>query len=969
MRLIASSDGATQTLLAIGGIRARRTLADDNPSLDTRRRQLVRLRSDEPPIEPTIEPGTPWRIARNSGIRQTSELGETSSFAWDSSADLPGGGTVSLRAVAADERVGAFAPVPAPLELLSGFLPSDDEDPLQLAPECTVPRDVLVTDLDGDEFPDVVTSDNRLSVFRGTRFGFQPPESLLPAADCFSGNSGVPYLPAYLDAADLDGDGDQDVVVGCRDEGFPSPNSSQNGIVVCRLDPGPVHEAGSPFLLETNGERVTDLELADIDRDGRTDIVAALSSRLVVYYGTDQTISGFEAAVTIREARVDASEPGLDRYEFRTVTVGDADLDGWLDIGTGEIAISAAAEEGGFVAVHCQASARSFPVSHTTFLPNGSVDEPRDVLLSDVNLDGSMDLVVANSDFVTIAVHEQVETTGDCPVFSSQPLVLFDTEETEPPVALQIADVDGNGWPDIVSANYDGDFSPRGNITTYFQQADGFEPAPQKLQPEGRGPGALVCDDITGNGRPDLVVSFDPTPLTTFRPTVYYDVGVGRFELEPNSPFGGATLVRFPKFITAGDFDGDGDADLVTANRGTGGANEMVGGGLALYRQEAVGSFQLDFDFLQASTYFGDPSEAQNAGEVFGCPQSIEAVDFNADGLLDIAVADPEYDQLVLVPQIDGQGLTMGDHLVLGGTGITNSAYVVRTADFDGDGLSDLLSGNLGPLTGTTGCNLGDEGAQGDFTLFLNDPSTGFVNVAPAQTIGGFGSTPFPSTIGVGDIDQDGWLDVAVGGVDVCRCGDNFSTIPGTQDAAPAGGFPGVLYLNSGMGGANTFVDAPRLLPGQESFYARVIEVADLDADGNLDLAIGSVPTDDDANGVVRVLFGQAPVGAGAPAFDGPVNLFGVGGNPVGGFEVAALDHDLDGDLDLVAGGVTENSLRLCTQTSNRRFSIEPLLSELDNPLLGDIVVADLNGDSLVDVGIARLTVTTSDVKLFFNRD
>jgi hypothetical protein len=260
------------------------------------------------------------------------------------------------------------------------------------------------------------------------------------------------------------------------------------------------------------------------------------------------------------------------------------------------------------------------------------------------------------------------------------------------------------------------------------------------------------------------------------------------------------------------------------------------------------------------------------------------------------------------------------------------SRAAVAAADFDGDGDPDLLVGNETDPNGSGRARLAfyrNTGTPTAPVLELAD-----VDVAAlAYDYGGYGPTP-------GDLDGDGDLDVLVGGFNGRFALLRNTGTPGapafTLDAATTGnpGFEGVdagqyargtlgdvdgdgdldlvtgassgrvrLYRNVGTVQAPDFLVEPNGTP-QAADLAFALQIgipddpgedaapalADLDADGDLDLLIGT------ALGGVRVYRNAGS--ATAPAFteEAPVVAGRRRTTP------AAADFDGDGDADLLAG-------------------------------------------------------------------
>jgi hypothetical protein len=159
----------------------------------------------------------------------------------------------------------------------------------------------------------------------------------------------------------------------------------------------------------------------------------------------------------------------------------------------------------------------------------------------------------------------------------------------------------------------------------------------------------------------------------------------GQF-VQSSTPSVGAS----PCFINAGDFNGDGFIDLVTANSGSASVSILLNNGSGI--------------FTQTST----PA-------VGNLPHSIAVGDFNSDGSLDLAV--PNYfSNNVSILMNNGSGtFTLSSSPNVG-----SNPRSITTGDFNGDGYLDLAVANWSSNNVSILMNNGD----GTFTLSAT-PSVG----------------------------------------------------------------------------------------------------------------------------------------------------------------------------------------------------------------------------------------------------
>jgi hypothetical protein len=451
-----------------------------------------------------------------------------------------------------------------------------------------------------------------------------------------------------------------------------------------------------PYLVGSSPQSVA---TGDFNNDGKLDLVVGNGGSGSVSILLNNGNGTFQPAINVSIPNPSNGSPfkTFPLPVVQSVAVGDLNKDGKMDVvvtATWTYFSTFSTQTEGEIAILMGDGTGHFSTNN---FYTSSVALPSGVALADLDGDGKLDVVVADSNTSSVSV---LPGMGDGTLDLTR---ANDYTAGSGPVSVAIGDVNGDGKLDLVTANSGGN-----NVSVLLGNGDAtFGLATPYAA--GTSPVSVALGDVNGDGKLDIVTANNGSNDVS----VLLGDGIGGFGAAV--PYAAGTS---PTSVALGDFNKDGHTDLAVTN--SNGVSVLLGAG--------------DGTFTKAHTYAADSG-----------PASVAVGDLNGDTYADLAVANSAANNVTVLANttdwvtplasISGPGAgirsqTLTFTLSADGTGLPASTLFTYAIDY-GDGSTTA------PVSGVDGATVTHSYANAGsykITMTATDPN-GHTSAVASQVV------------------------------------------------------------------------------------------------------------------------------------------------------------------------------------------------------------------------------------------
>ncbi len=610
---------------------------------------------------------------------------------------------------------------------------------------------VTIVDVDGDGKPDLATTaylPQIFSVFQniGTS-GKLTIDSFGPRMDFPMDGRGH-----TIAVGDLDGDGKPDLVV----------DTELNSLINIFRNTSASNSLSLASQIElSTGWNAWGVSVGDLDGDGRPDVVFANSydSTITIYHnqmplavnppstnppaitaivpniavpGAIVIISGtnfspFAASNIVYFGAVQATVSSSSPTNLVVVVPTSATFAPITVTVGGLTAYSSQLFEPTFTGNGSNITSSSFASSFTLPGANG----PQSMVIADLDGDGKPDISFVNGYSHLISIYQNISTNGTILGPGSFAPRLDLSPATNGVIGdsyrLRAVDLDGDGKLDLIVCDVNSDhISIFHNIAATGNLTTNSFEAPFTLSASYDTRFATTAD-LDGDGRVDIVgLNYGAKTIS-----IYKNIGTtGTLNTNSFAPPIVLAAPGGPYEATIADLDGDGKLDLAVANTD----NNTV----SIYQSQVVAGTLDANSFAPRVDFPGGVN-----------PETIAAVDLDGDGRLDLVVGSVQSDNVNVYRNLSSSGwLTTNSFAAEVDFDTPGWMHTISVADFNGDGKPDL--GVVGELNSY-------------MAIFQNTSTPGSFTVNSFAPRVDFGTGLNAWGIAAGDLDGDGRPDIVFG--------------------------------------------------------------------------------------------------------------------------------------------------------------------------------------------------------------